>query len=47
MNSSVALAGTLAQLASRATAMTLMAAGSITAILTLEALTSQEARRPT
>ncbi|MEV8423924.1 MFS transporter [Streptomyces niveus] len=41
-----ALAGALAQLTSPATAMTLMAAGSITATLTLAALTSQEARRP-
>ncbi|WP_329077903.1 MFS transporter [Streptomyces niveus] len=42
-----ALAGALAQLTSPATAMTLMAAGSITATLTLAALTTHEARRPT
>ncbi|MFG2173631.1 MFS transporter [Streptomyces niveus] len=41
-----ALAGALAQLTSPATAMTLMAAGSITATLTLAALNSHEARRP-
>ncbi|MFE9299221.1 MFS transporter [Streptomyces niveus] len=41
-----ALAGALAQLTSPATAMTLMAAGSITATLTLAALTTHEARRP-
>lgn len=42
-----ALAGALAQLTSPATAMTLMAAGSITATLALAALTTHEARRPT
>ncbi|MFD4695924.1 MFS transporter [Streptomyces niveus] len=41
-----ALAGALAQLTSPATAMTLMAAGSITTTLTLAALTTHEARRP-
>ncbi|MEU9746951.1 MFS transporter [Streptomyces niveus] len=40
-----ALAGALAQLTSPATAMTLMAAGSITATLILAALTTHEARR--
>lgn len=42
-----ALAGALAQLTSPATAMTLMAAGSVTATLTLAALGSHEERRPT
>ncbi|MFD7135733.1 MFS transporter [Streptomyces sp. NPDC059894] len=41
-----ALAGTLAQLTSPATAMTLMAAGSVTVSLTLAALGRHEARRP-
>ncbi|MEU1460759.1 MFS transporter [Streptomyces sp. NPDC005727] len=41
-----ALAGTLAQLTSPATAMTLMAAGSVTVTLVLAALGRQEERRP-
>ncbi|MGW2918855.1 MFS transporter [Streptomyces angustmyceticus] len=41
-----ALAGTLAQLTSPATAMTLMAAGSVTVTLTLAALGRREERRP-
>ncbi|MFD3564167.1 MFS transporter [Streptomyces sp. NPDC058686] len=41
------LAGTLAQLTSPATAMTLMAAGSVTVTLTLAALGRREERRPT
>ncbi|MFI6083198.1 hypothetical protein ACIBBB_19820 [Streptomyces sp. NPDC051217] len=40
-----ALAGTLAQLTSPATAMTLMAAGSVTVTLTLAALGTHEERR--
>lgn len=40
------LAGTLAQLTSPATAMTLMAAGSITVTLTLAALSRREERQP-
>ncbi|WP_447003955.1 MFS transporter [Saccharothrix isguenensis] len=42
----VAIAGTLAQLTSPATAMTLMAAGSVTATLTLSALGRRQAARP-
>ncbi|MEU6348196.1 MFS transporter [Streptomyces sp. NPDC047072] len=41
-----ALAGTLAQLTSPATAMTLMAAGSVAVTLTLSALGKREERRP-
>ncbi|MCZ9343814.1 MFS transporter, partial [Streptomyces sp. TRM76130] len=40
------LAGTLAQLTSAATAITLMAAGSVTVTLTLALLGRREERRP-